>query len=75
MPPRSTSNPFYFWLSIIIRAVALIVVTGLRWPVLAGLAHGDLGYSPAYSLVTLAAVLLLAGLVVWPLWQRFGPGG
>ncbi len=72
MPPRPTHNPAYFWLSMIIRAFALILVAGLRWPVLVELAHGDLGYSPAYSLVTLAAVLVLAGLLVWPLWRRFG---
>ncbi|QUD90464.1 hypothetical protein [Phenylobacterium montanum] len=75
MPPRPTRNPLYFWLSMMIRATALVVVAGLRWPVLLDLAHGSLGPSPVYSLVTLAAVLILFGLLAWPLWRRFGARG
>lgn len=68
---RPTRNPTYFWLSMMVRATALIVVAGLRWPVLADLAHGDLGFSPLYSLATLAVILVLAGLLIWPLMARF----
>jgi hypothetical protein len=75
MPPRPTRNPLYFWLSMVIRATALVLVAGLRWPVLLDLAHGSLGPSPVYSLVTLAAVLVLFGLLAWPLLARFGPRG
>jgi hypothetical protein len=71
MPPRPTRNLLYFWLSMLVRATALIVVAGLRWPVLVGMAHGDLGFSPLYSLATLAVVLVLAGLLAWPLLARF----